>query len=249
MGDLYHDLVVFFFRFPFWVSSRPVVLDRHHARRKGAFIVASSHLTPFDVPALMRSSPRRLDFVSIVEVFRNPFIGWFYGNMNAFPLDRNRADPKTVRIILDRLERGRAVAMFPEGRIRAMKDSVIQGGKFRPGVARIARMANVPIVPVVVIGMKAYEKLSSWAPLRRVRYGVAYGEPITVSDEAQAERELGEAFQRLYAKLRDKLPAFVTGPAEVAAGAESSAAAEPGAPEASPASSDAPLPQRLDTPR
>src|SRR5688572_6064556 len=102
---------------PFWVSSRPTVMGIEHARRDGPFIVASNHLSPYDVALLMRHSPRRLDFVSIVEVFRHPLMAWFYSNMNAFPLDRHRGDPKTVRIILDRLERGRVVAMFPEGRI------------------------------------------------------------------------------------------------------------------------------------
>jgi hypothetical protein len=35
------------------------VIDSHHARRSGAFIIASSHLSAFDVPALMR----RLDLL------------------------------------------------------------------------------------------------------------------------------------------------------------------------------------------
>jgi 1-acyl-sn-glycerol-3-phosphate acyltransferase len=238
MGDRYYNIVVFFGRFPFWVSSRATVIDAHHARRDGAFILASSHLSPFDVPVLMRSAPRKLDFVSIVEVFRNPFVAWFYGNMNAFPLDRHRADPKTVRVILDRLQRGRVVAMFPEGRIRAEKDSVIHGAPFRPGVARIARMAGVPIIPVVVLGVSAYENLISWVPWRRVRYGVAYGKAILVTDEAQAERELADAYRQLYERLRSTLASAAAEEgvsAELAAPVESAVSVESAA---SPVSSD-----------
>jgi 1-acyl-sn-glycerol-3-phosphate acyltransferase len=204
MGDLYYTTVVTFGRFPFWVSSVPLVLGRENVPRTGPFILASNHLSPFDVPVLMRSTPRRLDFVSVVEVFRNPLVAWFYSQMNAFPLDRHRADPKTVRIILDRLERGRPVAMFPEGRIRKYEESVIHGAPFRPGVARVASMANVPIVPAVVLNSIAYARPAGWLPLRRTRYGVVFGQPINVRDEAHAEQQLADAFQTLAADLAQR---------------------------------------------
>src|SRR5438045_3002539 len=112
MGDAFYRFVVLTGRMPFWISSRPVVLHAERARRAGPFILAANHTSPYDVPLLMRHTPRRLDFVSIIEVFRNPLVAWFYSHMNAFPVDRSRRDPATVRIILDRLARGRVVAMF-----------------------------------------------------------------------------------------------------------------------------------------
>lgn len=202
MSDWFYRTVVTVGRLPFWVSSRPLVLHPDRAGGvPGPFILASNHLSPYDVPVLMRHTPRWLDFVSITEVFRNPWIAWFYGNMNAFPLERSRSDPKTVKIILDRLARGRVVAMFPEGRIRTEPESAVHGHPFRPGVARLARMAQVPIVPVVVRNTGVYGRVSSWTPGRGTRYGVAYGEPIPVSDEAQAERALGAAWGGLWAEL------------------------------------------------
>lgn len=202
VGDTFHKVIVFTFRFPFWVSSRPVHLHVDRIPKAGPFILASSHLSPFDVPALMRSSPRRLDFVSTTEIFQNRFIAWFYGSMGTFPIDRSRSDPKTVRVIIDRLARGRVVAIFPEGRIRRESESVVTGGRMRPTIARLAKLANVPIVPAVVWGSTAYLRAVNWLPLRRVRYGVNYGEPIVANDEAEGERQLAEAFQRLYAELQ-----------------------------------------------
>lgn len=205
LGDTFHKVIVFTFRLPFWVSSRPVHLHVRRIPKNGPFILASSHLSPFDVPALMRSSTRRLDFVSTTEIFRNKFIAWFYGNMGTFPIDRSRSDPKTVRVIIDRLARGRVVAIFPEGRIRTESESVVCGGRMRPTIARLAKLANVPIVPAAVCGSDAYLRATSWLPLRRVRYGVIYGEPIVVDNEAEGERQLAEAFQHLYAELREAL--------------------------------------------
>jgi 1-acyl-sn-glycerol-3-phosphate acyltransferase len=207
MSDTFYDLVVFFGRHPFWVSSDPVILHASRVPRHGPFLLASNHVSPIDVAVLMRSTRRRLDFVSITEVFANPWVGWFYGNMNAFPLDRSRTDPKTVRIILDRLQRGRVVAMFPEGRIRKEADSVVHGAPFRPGVARIARLAGVKIMPVVCWGTTRYAKPANWIPLRQTRYGINYGEPFDVRDEADAERKLAEAWRNLYAELREAMDA------------------------------------------
>ena len=201
MGDRFYDNIVFFFRFPFFVSSRPVHLHVERIPREGPFILACSHLSPYDVPALMRSCPRRIDFVSTTEIFQNSFLAWFYGNMGTFPLDRSRRDPKTVRVILERLESGRVVGLFPEGRIRPENESVVSGGKMRPSVARLAKLAGVPIVPATVRGATAYKHFTSWLPLWRVRYGVNYGEPIAVDNEDEAERRLAQDYRRLYAEL------------------------------------------------
>jgi len=156
----------------------------------------------------MRHTARNLDFVSIVEVFRKPLVGWFYGSMNAFPLDRSKPDSPTVRIILDRLARGRVVAMFPEGGFRSGDASVTHGGKMRPGIGRIAQLADVPIVPVVVVKSGLYSRPIHWLPIRRTRYGIAYGEPLFLrpdlpKNEAAQEIEsrLAGAFIDLYQSL------------------------------------------------
>jgi 1-acyl-sn-glycerol-3-phosphate acyltransferase len=203
LEDWFYRIIVFVGRFPFLVSSSPVILHAERTPRTGAFILASSHLSAYDVPVLMRSTPRVLDFVSTVEVFSRPALRWFYGHMGAFPLDRRRPDPRTVKIILDRLARGRVVAIFPEGMIRPEQESVIHGGVVRPGTARLARLAGVPIVPAVVWGASAYSSFTSWFPFRRTHYGVIYGEPIEASgDERDAELRLSRAYKDLYSELR-----------------------------------------------
>src|ERR671913_1859746 len=140
MSDLAYNVVWGIGVHAFWVSSSPIILHRDRLKRPGAYILAPNHLSPFDVSCLMAIAPRNLDWVSIVEAFRNPFVALLYGSVNVFALDRSKPDSPTVRIILDRLKRGRVVAMFPEGSIREdERESVIHGGPFKPGVARIAQ--------------------------------------------------------------------------------------------------------------
>jgi 1-acyl-sn-glycerol-3-phosphate acyltransferase len=202
MSDLFYDTLWYLGIHVFWLSSSPTVIGAEHTRREGPFILAANHQSPYDIPLLMRHSARRLDFVSIVEVFQNPFVAWLYGSMNAFPLDRNRPDAPTVRILLDRLKRGRAVCMFPEGRLRRGPDSVIHTRHIKPGIGRIAQLANVPILPCVIVNSPAYSKFRSWLPLRRTRYGIIFGPPLQPSaDPSETERQLVHCLVELHAEL------------------------------------------------
>jgi 1-acyl-sn-glycerol-3-phosphate acyltransferase len=207
MSDTFYRVVRFIGRHPFWVSSAPVALGLENVPLSGPVIVAANHTSPFDIPLLMRHVPRLIDFVSVVEVFRKPLLGWFYGSLNAFPLDRSRTDAPTVRTILSRLERGRLVAMFPEGGFRRGETSVIRGGRIRPGVGRIATLANAPVVPAVIVNSAAYGRARAWLPIRGTRYGVNFGlclDPQLGADEI--ERRMVQEYRRLYDELVPRLP-------------------------------------------
>jgi 1-acyl-sn-glycerol-3-phosphate acyltransferase len=202
MSDTFYRLVRMVGRPVFWMSSRPIVIGVEHVPLRGPCIIAATHQSPYDIPLLMRHTPRMLDFVSIVEVFRNPLVAWFYGSLNAFPLDRSRADAKTVMIIIDRLERSRVVAMFPEGGFRKGAESVVHSRRIRPGIGRIASLAQAPIVPCVLMNSGVYSHFASWLPLGLARYGVIYGEPIDPGLEPEAiELALVDRFVALHGTL------------------------------------------------
>jgi 1-acyl-sn-glycerol-3-phosphate acyltransferase len=208
MSDLSYNIIWGIGVHAFWVSSKPVLLHRDRLTRPGGYILAPTHLSVFDVPCLMAIAPRNLDFVSITEVFRNPFVAALYGAANAFPLDRSKPDSPTVRTIFDRLERGRVVAMFPEGNLRTPETSLLAGGSFKPGVARIAQLADVPVIPCVILGTGAYHKVTSWLPLRRVRYGVNFGEPMWVRrdlEKQEAQKQFLADLRQAYLALHDEL--------------------------------------------
>jgi 1-acyl-sn-glycerol-3-phosphate acyltransferase len=209
MSDIFYNLIRSTGRPVFWLSSSPTVLHADRLKRLGAMILAPNHLSPYDVPCLMASTQRKLDFVSVVEFFRNPLSAWFLRSMNAFPLDRGRRDATATRKILERLARGRTIAMFPEGQIRTAESSVLSGGAFKASVTRLARLANVPIVPCVVLATGAFARPGAWLPLRRTRYGVNFGQPLHVSPDgdeetacAEAATLLKRAYDEGYAELR-----------------------------------------------
>ena len=73
MSDAFYRLVRFVGRPVFRVSAAPIVLGTERVPRASgadhgaAFILASTHESPYDVALLIRHTPRLLDFVSIVE--------------------------------------------------------------------------------------------------------------------------------------------------------------------------------------
>ncbi len=211
MGRLFYNTIWTLGYPAFWTSANPVILHRERAKLAGGYILAANHTSPYDVPCLMATHPRVMDFVSITEVMNKPFVGWLFRNMGTFALDRSRRDPQAVRVILDRLDRGHVVTMFPEGRIPTREQSVLYGGAIRRGIGRIAQMANVPIVPCVILGTVAYRRFTSWLPLRRTIYAANFGEPISPTnasddpDGEQLEAKLVQSFHALFSELIEEV--------------------------------------------
>ena len=213
MSDAFYDGLCVGGRVVWTLCTRPTVLHPERALLEPPFLVAANHESPFDVPMLMRHVPRRLDFVSTVEVFAHPLLGPFYGAMNAFPLDRGRPDPATVRAILRRLARGRCVALFPEGGFRGGRHRVTAGGRIRRGLGGLARLAGVPVLPVTVAGgprfagRSGFAGVRPWLPTRSVRYGVALGEPMPPPTGDATERPFERAFEATQRGLAAELAA------------------------------------------
>lgn len=179
MSDFFYSLVRTVCHPVFILSRKPTLVGAEKLRRPGAFLIAANHTSPYDIALLMAHSPaRRLDFVSATEICNHPLFGPFYKTMNAFPIDRSKPDGGAVRELLHRLGRGRAVVIFPEGGFRLGAQSMLNGGKIRPGLGRIALLAQVPVFPVVLFNTVAYTKPKSWIWGNGTRYGIIVGDPM-----------------------------------------------------------------------
>jgi 1-acyl-sn-glycerol-3-phosphate acyltransferase len=187
----------------FFLSSRVTMLHREHADRTGAYLLAPTHMSPYDVPCLMRVAPRDLDFLSIVEFYERPWTTRLFRAMNCVFCDRARPDPAATRQILQRLSRGRVVTMFPEAHVRPEDKSVVVGASFRPGVVKLAQMSGTPVIPCVILDTSQYRRFLAWMPIRRTRYGVALGAAIDVHDGDDPAWARDEALARLKQSYRD----------------------------------------------
>ena len=147
----------------------------------------------------------------MAEFFRPPALGLFLRSIDAFPAERDRADLKTIRTTIGRLKSGRIVGIFPEGGIRDGARSLLEGARLRAGAATLAQIADVPVVPCVILGTDRFYSKKQWLPFRRTPVWIAFGKPISCFPELQKsqareriESELAAAFKNLYGELREK---------------------------------------------
>ncbi len=120
----------------------------------GAAVLASNHLGAGDPYVMATMLPRPITFPAKEELFRGHSIGtkivaWFVKAMHAVPLNRSggRASLEAFAPVLAMLADGNLVGIYPEG--TRTPDGHLHKGK--TGVARIALLADVPVIPVAVV--------------------------------------------------------------------------------------------------
>ena len=121
---------------------------RRNIPLKGAFVLASNHISNLDPPLLGISTTRRLHYMAKAELFKHPFWGWWLRELWAFPIKRGEADFGALKQALAILKKGEPVLLFPQGTraIHGKEDKPL------PGAGFLVQKARVPVVPVYVSG-------------------------------------------------------------------------------------------------
>src|SRR6266480_6995489 len=124
--------------------ARVRVIRRENANHDGGFLLAANHISHFDPFIISSVVRRKIDWMAMAEFFPYPVLGHFLRAVDAFPVDRNRANRTTIRGAIERLKNRRFVGLFPEGGIRDGARSLLEGAPLRPGAATLAHIAGVP---------------------------------------------------------------------------------------------------------
>ena len=164
----------------------------------GAVIVVANHDSLSDPFFLGAAVERPLHFLAKRELWANRLVGHVLDALGGIPVERRRGDLTAVAALARLLERGEAVAIFPQG--------TVLGGGDRPwqrGAARLALTTGAPILPVAIVG--AADVLRPGTRLPRVaRVRVALGEPIPVAPSPPTI----PAGRELTARIRDAVAAL-----------------------------------------
>lgn len=154
--------------------------------REGSLLVISSHQSHLDPLLLGLATDRRLSSLARASLYRfKPFAAVITA-LDAVPIDREASALAGMKMVIDRLRRGAAVVVFPEG--TRTRDGRL--GELKSGFALIAKRSGVPIVPVAIVG--AYE---CWPRTRLFprpgRIRLEFGRLVTAAEVAALdEREL-----------------------------------------------------------
>ncbi|MGX6961727.1 lysophospholipid acyltransferase family protein [Vagococcus xieshaowenii] len=138
---------------------------------EGNYVLVGPHRTWWDpLYFAIGAAPKEFSFMAKEELFKNPILRWILVKANAFPVNRDNPGPSVIKKPVKLLKSTElSLIMFPSG--------TRHSEELKGGAALIAKMAKVPIVPVVYQGPVTLGGL-----FKRKKVILRFGDPIDVSD-------------------------------------------------------------------
>ncbi len=178
---------------------------QHHLDFEGGGMLLSTHQSLLD-PVLIGMVPnRRLNFLARKTLFKNSLLGFLIGLLDAIEIDRERGGLAGLREMLNRLQKGEMVLLFPEG----TRSSDGEIGNLKPGFIPVARRSQVPLIPIAIVG--AYDCLPKGAKIpTRQPIAVVFGQPIPPSEYMpMSDAEILVALTKRLKQLHDRAKELV----------------------------------------
>ncbi len=175
---------------------RVKIVGQRNIPKKGGCILASNHISYLDPPLVGLMAKREVYYLAKEGLFKevDKLFTYLITAFNAVPLTREGADLKAIKTILGILKRGEVVVIFPEG-TRSKTGKLLPA---KPGIGFIARMAKVPIIPVLIKG--ASEKIKDIL-LRKRRIIIHFGLPFSVDSFGRDYDAMGKEIMKRIADL------------------------------------------------
>src|SRR4051794_8515851 len=195
---------IFRFLYTFYFGWR--VYNAERVPLKGPVILASNHASILDPPLVGAGIRRGINYLARESLFRFPIVGWVLRNWNSVPVDREGGGAKGLKAIIDRLLKGGAIILFPEG--TRSRDGRLQPA--RSGIGLTVIKSKAPVVPVRVFGtFEAYGRHLRFPRLFR-RVMVKYGKPMNFETlRAEAKTCSKQRLKQIYQEVADELMAAI----------------------------------------
>jgi 1-acyl-sn-glycerol-3-phosphate acyltransferase len=162
---------------------RAKLIGEENLPNEGGLVLASNHLAAGDTFVMPALVGRQVTFPAKAELFKgnrglkSKIVAWFMKAIKQVPLDRSggRASLDGLDPVVGALQEGRLVGIYPEG-TRSPDGRLYKG---HTGVARMALVAGVPVVPVAVFNTETVKGLFGVPWIRKPR--VVIGAPLDFS--------------------------------------------------------------------
>jgi 1-acyl-sn-glycerol-3-phosphate acyltransferase len=150
-GRLQHRLAHLWAGFSVWASGSRVQVVGLENIPDSCAVYAANHTSYMDTPVVFASLPFQFRILAKKELWNIPFIGWYLNHSGQIPIDTDnpRATVSSLGNGVRALREGLSVFVFPEG--GRTPDGNLQ--PFMNGAAYLAIRAQVPLVPVALVGV------------------------------------------------------------------------------------------------
>ncbi|GAB3846255.1 lysophospholipid acyltransferase family protein [Nesterenkonia populi] len=160
---------------------RPWVKGLDNIPEEGGAILAANHLSFFDSVLVPVVVPRPVSYLAKKDYWEmdgsvGKFNRWFFTATGQIPMDRSggAASADSLRYGEEALKQGSLLGIYPEG--TRSPDGKLYRGKL--GVAKLALRAQVPVIPIALIGTDKVQPIEDSIPKVR-RVGMIIGEPMS----------------------------------------------------------------------
>lgn len=189
---MYHFLQIFFTWF-FSSVFHAEIMGRENMPQEGGVILAANHMSNWDPPFLATFIIRPVSYMAKQELFQIPVFNSIIRSCHAFPVKRGAADRGALKAAMTELKAGKCVGLFPEG--TRSKDGKIH--KAESGVALIAAMTKVPVVPAAIIGTDKIFSSHIFFP----KLKIIYGKPLQFEGSGKNKEELQNFSQKIMQEI------------------------------------------------
>lgn len=118
----------------------------------GPAILVSNHISGLDPLLMLAASRRRLRFIIATEQYHRFGLQWLFRAVGCIPVDRSGRPERAFREALRVLREGEVVALFPHGKIHLDSEP---SRHLKGGAIRLAQLADCPIYPMRIEGVRA----------------------------------------------------------------------------------------------
>jgi 1-acyl-sn-glycerol-3-phosphate acyltransferase len=200
-GRLQHRIAQLWARLMiFFGATKVTVKGRENLLKCPAAVYASNHTSYMDTPVIFASLPFQFRILARKALWPIAFIGWYLNRSGQLPIDTGNphATLASLGAAVKTLRAGMPLFVFPEGGRTA-------NGQLKPflsGAAYLAIRAQVPLVPMALVGV--YDLLP-------IHTRHLFPRPVTlvVGEPMDTHRMSVRQVDELTARLRDKIQGLV----------------------------------------
>jgi len=178
---------------------RVEIIGAENEPEEGPFIVCANHLSNHDVVLLAACLKHQERYLAKAELFKIPLLKQLITALGAFPVDRKKGDVAAIKKMIQLLENGEVVGIFPQGhrypRLHPANTPI------KHGAGLVACRTKVTVLPVAIENKKMKIGFFRKTVLK-------IGKPIEFSDfgniecnKSGYEQVTGEIFAKICAMV------------------------------------------------
>lgn len=145
------------------------IVNKERLKDLGSCLIAANHISATDPPFIGSIIPIEINYLAKIELFKKKIAATFFHYVNVIPVRRGVADFKAINTVKEKLNKGQAVLVFPEGTRKNVKA--------KAGIGKLAIETGKDILPIRIKNSDDFFNCL----IRKKRVEIVIGEMIDVS--------------------------------------------------------------------